>query len=1096
MTSSFRKTFGMIASACLLLRAASCAAADDWHCGDLRFRVLVKLTSTCAKPDGWPVEMRIDARRLLSGLDADLPAGARLAVRVVCPDAPDPGRPVVSQFDPDPDEPTRGELVWLMPGVTAAGAERTVAVYLDRAPAGGAPAPGGTALRVEPSPASANAVWVDTGVMRVEMIPNADPGAPCRDLIHSWIRRDEGFDIAHKKYSILSNPCWISGEDGWRCYGVWPFQWRLVRKRVGPVRATFRFECDHAIERDGKQVPIARMGRRVSLYAGQPFVKDRQRWEVLHAMRKLNFMEESYFESTSTFGDFGGMRDLAFGSRGTRTFIHLLDARDERCYERHFSSRPRSGADGQCLTIDGIDLGNAFPGETIEYTVVQLYAKRETGESPRACAKRWQQLLTAPAAVRPVAVERRGGKRIALALEDVGRASAKPAPGAPASVPEAWRPPLGKPVIVPRPQKLTWGEGAFVLSPGLAIRTPADASDSDAWIARALCRDIAERGGVELRTARGFPGGGAAIRLRRDPGAGLRAEGYTLRVRTSGVDVVGADTRGLFYGTRTLVEMLSMDVTGQVFMPAATIEDWPDMAVRGFHLCFQAGRPDLDLAKRLIRDGIARSKMNTLVLELEGGVKFDSHPEIAAPNAISKDELRDVVDYAKRHFLEVIPQVQSLGHCDYWLFRGGAHRDLAERPERPFDYCPSNPEVYRILFDLYEEIIPIFKPRYFHIGHDEVRDLGVCPRCRGRAPHELFAEDVKKLHAHLTGKGLRVMMWPDMLLEWRNGGPPRNVHKALALLPKDIIMCDWDYRSATEFKGVGHFKDAGFATVVTPWCDAKNNLFLAKAGLEAGAMGLIGSTWCPVREPLKNYFAGLLPSAEYAWSVGRPAVEELAYRPLPRLVDQVAGQALERPAPGLVLDLAPFCNRGFRDDDRRRGWLGFGPEHDMSAVPAGTQWLGRRLFRLLDPARPGGSCIVLRGKHRYTAGGRFPRQVEGIAVDAKIAGIAFLHACGWREPLGRVIGSYRVHYEDGEVCDVPLVYGVNVMEWNSRRADAVQAAEIAWRGRTVAGENALLYSWRWANPRPAVKVTKLDFAAADTPASPILAAATCARVEE
>jgi len=134
---------------------------------------------------------------------------------------------------------------------------------------------------------------------------------------------------------------------------------------------------------------------------------------------------------------------------------------------------------------------------------------------------------------------------------------------------------------------------------------------------------------------------------------------------------------------------------------------------------------------------------------------------------------------------------------------------------------------------------------------------------------------------------------------------------------------------------------------------------------------------------------------------------------------------------------------------------------------------------------------VLRGKHRFTSDARFPKQIAGIVVDAQVAGITFLHTCGWPVNLGQKIGLYRVHYDDGQSVDLPLVYGDNVMEWNCRRPHAVLRARVAWRGRTAAGDPALLFSWRWHNPRPRVKVKAVDFAAADTPASPVLAAVTC-----
>jgi len=933
--------------------------------------------------------------------------------------------------------------------------------------------------------------------MRLELVPNGDAGAPCRDLIHSWVRHDEELDIAHKSLSVLSNPCWLNGADGWRCYGSWPFKWRLIGQQTGVLRATFWYECDHAIKRDAKDIPLLKMSRRVSIFLGQPFVRDRQSWQALRALKGLDVMEESYFESETTFSGFGRARDLGYLSRGPHTFVHLLDSEDERRYTHHFSSEPRTGAwsNAQHLTIDHIEIGDVKQGETIDYTVYQLYDRRRPGESPRGCATRWQRLLASPVVVRTTASEQRGGPKTDLTLKPERTTEVvQPGPAVPERVSSAWRPTSERPTIIPEPQKIAWGQGAFVLGPDVTIQISAQAAQQDAAVAAMLRDELAKVCGIKVDVHRGERGRGSrTIHLRRGTDAVSRKESYTLDASGAEVTIVGSDYRGLFYGTQTLLQLVSTDRKGRPRVPAVAIQDWPDLDLRGFHLCFQAGRADLDLAKRLIRYGLARSKMNTLVIEIEGGVKLRSHPEIARPDALTQPELRDIVNYAKGHFLEVIPQIQSLGHCDYWLFRSGQHKALAETPERPYDYCPSNPAVYRILFDIYDEILPIFEPRYFHIGHDEVRDLGVCPRCKGRAPHELFASDVKKLHGFLTGKGLRVMMWPEMLLPWRNGGPPRDVHRALGLLPKDIIMCDWDYRSAREFKGVGHLREAGFEATVTPWYDPTNNLHFANAGRAAGALGLIGSTWCGVRAPLPKYFGGLLLSAEYAWSLGKPDVKDLRYRPLPQLARQLTPEPIGRASHGLLLDLGPFCNRSFRDhqDASGVGWLGFGPRHDLSALTPGKRWLRGTLFKVLDSSRTSRSCIVLRGTHRFTSDRRFPTEVRGLAVGAKVSSLVFLHTCGWPADRGQRIGHYRVHYEDGEAEALPLVYGENTLAWNTRRPRTVLKAEVAWQGETAAGENALLFFWRWHNPRPSVKVTALDFAASDTPASPILVAITC-----
>jgi hexosaminidase len=106
----------------------------------------------------------------------------------------------------------------------------------------------------------------------------------------------------------------------------------------------------------------------------------------------------------------------------------------------------------------------------------------------------------------------------------------------------------------------------------------------------------------------------------------------------------------------------------------------------------------------------------------------------------------------------------------------------------PHCYCPQNELSYKILFDMLDEIIEVFEPReYVHMGHDEVYQIGICPKCKDKDPAELFANDVNRIYDHLRSKGLKMMIWSDMLQPvTRYKTPP-----ARDMIPKDILMLDF-----------------------------------------------------------------------------------------------------------------------------------------------------------------------------------------------------------------------------------------------------------------------------------------------------------------
>ena len=86
---------------------------------------------------------------------------------------------------------------------------------------------------------------------------------------------------------------------------------------------------------------------------------------------------------------------------------------------------------------------------------------------------------------------------------------------------------------------------------------------------------------------------------------------------------------------------------------------------------------------------------------------------------------------------------------------------------------------------------------------------------------------------------------------------------------------------------------------------------------------------------------------------------------------------------------------------------------------------------------------------------------------------------GAPDALGRMIAGRRALVKPSH--DLPLLYGDNVLEWNSRRPRTVLKAEAAWQGEVLGGKNALLFTRRWHNPCPRIKVTTFDFAAPDGP---------------
>ncbi len=298
-------------------------------------------------------------------------------------------------------------------------------------------------------------------------------------------------------------------------------------------------------------------------------------------------------------------------------------------------------------------------------------------------------------------------------------------------------------------------------------------------------------------------------------------EGFSLSVNKTGAEIKARDLRGFVMGAETFIKL-----SEPCGVHGAAVEDKPAYPFRGVHL-FLPSKRMMPFAKRLVKYLVSPMGYNKIIFEIAGGMRFDSHPEIneavihankmneegkwpefphsgvAERGCVEKEDVRELVAYVRSFGIDVIPEVQSLGHVQFMTI---AHPDIAEIDENAEDkvdtvnedarpktfykhcYCPSNPKSYEILFDLLDEIIEVFKPgEYVHMGHDEVYQIGVCPVCKNKDAAQLYYDDVMKIYNYLSAKGLKMMIWSDMI-QPVSGYATR---PAIDMLPKDIVMLDF-----------------------------------------------------------------------------------------------------------------------------------------------------------------------------------------------------------------------------------------------------------------------------------------------------------------
>ncbi len=259
---------------------------------------------------------------------------------------------------------------------------------------------------------------------------------------------------------------------------------------------------------------------------------------------------------------------------------------------------------------------------------------------------------------------------------------------------------------------------------------------------------------------------------------------------------------------------------------------------RGIHV-MSGGKDSMPALECLLGELAPALALNWVIVEINGGFQYASHPECAGENPLTKDDARKLAALAQSKSITLVPMYNCLGHQSWHADTGAllrAHPEFNEAPDmdptaRGFycmSWCPNHPDLNKVVFDLFDELIDAFQAKAFHVGMDEVFILGQCPRCKGTPNETLFGKAVNDLHDHLVGtRKVEMQMWGDRLLdgtatgygEWEASA--NGTWKAVDLVPKDIVMCDWHYGDDNpDFPSVRFFQDRGLRVWPSGWNNA------------------------------------------------------------------------------------------------------------------------------------------------------------------------------------------------------------------------------------------------------------------------------------
>jgi len=384
------------------------------------------------------------------------------------------------------------------------------------------------------------------------------------------------------------------------------------------------------------------------------------------------------------------------------------------------------------------------------------------------------------------------------------------------------KPSAKHPDMIPVPYKVEMKGGNFKINRKTRILTSL-ADDNVKMVAEALqlklsaftgkSHPVSQSGGKQ-------PGNSILLKIDESLSGEVGKEGYKLSVKSSKIEISAPEPAGLFYGVQTIYQLLPPGIFSHpdsldgkdldLKIPCLEITDKPAFSWRGMHLDVSRHFFPKEFIKKYI-DLIALHKMNVFHWHLtdDNGwrIEIDGYPELTEVAAwradregipwkdckpqrpgepasyggfYSKEDVREIVEYARQRFVTIIPEIEMPGHTSevfaaYPEFSCTGKRITVQTgsywPNNDI-LCAGKEETFRFLENVLDEVIELFPSQYIHIGGDEADKTAwrSCPDCQSRirkegisGVDELQSYFVKRIEKFINARGKRIIGWDEIM---------------------------------------------------------------------------------------------------------------------------------------------------------------------------------------------------------------------------------------------------------------------------------------------------------------------------------------------
>ena len=467
--------------------------------------------------------------------------------------------------------------------------------------------------------------------------------------------------------------------------------------------------------------------------------------------------------------------------------------------------------------------------------------------------------------------------------------------------------------VIPVPLKMEQGTGSFLLSEKTKLYTNLQGGEAELW------ENYLKALPVQLKEARMKDRKQMLFLLITPKTPQLPSpESYTLSVTPQRIEIRATSGAGLFYGMQTLLQLMQPASTGSYSVPSVEIEDTPRFAYRGLMLDVSRHFSTKEFIKKQI-DALAYYKINRLHLHLtdaagwrleikkyplltdfaawrtdptwkkwwNGGRKYLRYDEPGASGGYyTQDDIREILEYARQHYITVIPEIEMPSHSEEVL---AAYPQLScsGEPYKNSDFCVGNEETFTFLENVLTEVMELFPSEYIHVGGDEAGKSAwkTCPKCQKRMKDEHLANVdelqsylIHRIEKFLNNHGRRLLGWDEILqggiapnatvMSWRGeeGGiaAVTSGHHAIMTPGAYCYMDSYQDAPYSQPEAIGGYLPLKKVYAYDP---VPASLTAEQAKLVYGVQGNLWVEYIPTPEHVEYMiYPRMLALAEVAWS--------------------------------------------------------------------------------------------------------------------------------------------------------------------------------------------------------------------------------------